>query len=333
MFKRVRWVRWVRQCRILINLNWVHRISNLANLANLANPANLGNPANPANPANLVFFLLLPCFLPAQGPLDGYLKGRGVLAVAPSFSFVRADRFDGAGPVTYDLPYRGNMIGLFAEYGLNERIDVVGTGAYVFTSSQSGLQDGGLYLKYRPWYRSWSDGSRFGLLLGGGASFPLTDYEPVATGALGQKAVVLPLRLIGQWETRWGVFFNLTGGYNWRVDRLRAADVARVRQQRPDYVPVQPSSFTTVLLKTGFPARHYYFDAWIEWQYTRSGVDYAPNVVDLPQAYGVSYTQVGGTAYYSENNRQGFTLSGGMILKGRNTGRLLRVTVGMVFQL
>lgn len=284
------------------------------------------------SPFSFLLLFLLPS-LSAQGPLDGYLKGRGVLAVSPSFSFLRSNEFAGAGGTAYDLRYRGNMLGLFAEYGITKRLDVVGTGAYVFTSSQSGLQDGGLYLKYRPVYRSWADGSRLGILLGSGASFPLGDYEPTVSGALGQKAVIFPLRLIMQFETRWGVFLNLTGGYNWRTDRLQTADIARVRQQRPEYIPVQPASFSTLLIKAGFPANHYYFDAWVEWQHTRGGVDYAPNVVDLPQAYGVSYTQLGGTAYFSENNRLGYVVSGGMILKGRNTGRLFRLSLGLVFQL
>lgn len=269
----------------------------------------------------------------AQGPLDGYLKGKGVLDLAPSFSFNSAKNFAGAGGRSYPLSYKGNMISLFGEYGLGRKLDVVGTAAYVFTSNRSGLQDGGLFVKYRPLYREIPGAGRLGLLLGSGLSFPLTRYEPALTGALGQRAVIAPLRLIVQWETPPGLFLNVTGGYNRRFDRLRDADVARIRKERPDYQPVDPADFSTLLVKIGLPAARFYTDAWIEWQWTAFGADYEPGVPDLPQAYGVAYTQIGGTFFYSENGKNGAYLSGGYILGGRNTGRLLRLTLGMVLKI
>lgn len=280
-----------------------------------------------------IISLLFAAPLVAQGPLDGYLKGRRVLDLAPSFSFNKAATFAGASGQSYETPYQGNLLGLFAEYGVSSKIDLVATAAYVFTENQSGLQDGGLYVKYRPLRKKLGKAGRLDLLLGTGASFPLSDYAPTATGALGQKAVSAPARLIAQWEMPWGVFLNLTGGYNWRFDRLAAADIAQVRSQRPDYQPITPPHFSTLLVKMGLPTRHYYLDGWVEWQHTVGGADYRFNVVDLPQAYGVSYTQVGGTAYYSENGRTGFYLSGGYILGGRNVSRIRRVTLGMVFKI
>ncbi|MBK9338241.1 MAG: hypothetical protein IPM98_17495 [Lewinellaceae bacterium] len=268
----------------------------------------------------------------AQGPLDGYLKGKGVLDLAPSFSVNSAHDFAGVGGQTYPVGYKGSLLSVFAEYGLSKRVDMVGTAAYVFTASQSGLQDGGLYLKYRPVYRDMGGAGRLGALLGTGLSFPLANYEPTVSGALGQKALVLPARLIVQWETPIGLFANLTAGYNWRFDNLREADIAAIRRERPDYEPTEPADFATVLFRAGFPAARYYLDAWVEWQRTIGGSDYAPDVPDLPQAYGVSYIQTGGTAYYSENGRSGFFISGGYILGGRNTSRMLRVTGGMVFK-
>lgn len=277
--------------------------------------------------------LLPPTTLLAQGPLDGYLKGKGVLDLAPSFSFNSASKFDGANGQTFAEGYKGQLLSLFAEYGLTEKFDLVATGAFVFTQNQSGLQDGGLYVKYRPFYEEIGGAGKLGVLFGTGASFPLSDYEPLATGALGQKAVSVPARLILQWETAVGFFLNLTGGYNWRLDQLDDADIAAIRAERPGYQPVEPQPFSTVLFKIGLPAKNYYLDAWAEWQHTSGGADFVPNLPDLPQAYGVSYTQIGGTAYYSENGQNGFYLSGGYILGGRNTSRILRLTVGMVFKM
>ncbi len=268
----------------------------------------------------------------AQGPLDGYLKGRRALDLVPSFSVLSAQKLDGARGNTYPTPYRGNMLGLFAEYGVTNNFDVVATGAFVFTETRSGLQDGGLFVKYRPLYIETGKAGKLGVLFGTGASFPLADYEPTASGALGQKAVTVPGRLIVQYETPFGMFLNLTGGYNWRLDQIKDADIAIVRQKRPTYQPVDPSHFSSFLFKIGFPAKHYYADAWVEKQTTTGGADYVPEVPDLPQAYGVSYTQFGGTLYYSENGHNGFFLSGAYIAQGRNVSRVLRMTGGMVFK-
>jgi len=277
--------------------------------------------------------LFLPFFAVAQGPLDGYLKGKGVLDLAPSFSFNSAQKFEGAGGQTYNEIYKGQMLSLFAEYGLTEKFDLVATAAAVFTPLQSGLQDGGLFVKYRPIHAKLGKAGKLGVLFGMGTTFPLSDYEPTATGALGQKAITVPAKLILQWETPLGLFFNLTSGYHFRLDELKDDDIAIIRQQRPEYEPIDPQNFTTFLLKVGFPARHYYLDGWVEWQRTSGGADYVQNVPDLPQAYGVSYTQVVGTAYYSDNGRTGFYCSGGYILHGRNTSRIQRITFGMVFKL
>jgi hypothetical protein len=71
----------------------------------------------------------------------------------------------------------------------------------------------------------------------------------------------------------------------------------------------------------------------VERQHTSGGADYVENVVDLPQAYGVSYTQIGGTVFYAERGRNGVYLSSGYILGGRNVSRILRVTLGAVIKI
>lgn len=278
-------------------------------------------------------FVIVHCALCAQGPLDGYLKGKGVLDLAPSFSFLSGNTFVGAADDRYDLPWRGSMLGLFGEYGLSERLDIVATGAYIFTADNSGLQDGSLHVKYRSFYREREKGERIGVLLATGVQFPLARYEILNAGALGQRALVAPIALMGQWETAPGIFFHVQAAYNHRFDRLREEDIAVVRRQRPNYEPVAPASFYTALFRVGFPARRFYTDAWIQIQHTPGGADYAPNVSDLPQAYGVSFTQIGGVLYYSENGSNGFLVSFGKIIDGRNVNLMGRVTLGAVFKI
>lgn len=278
-------------------------------------------------------FLLLPVTTLAQGPLDGYLKGKGVLDLSPSFSFHSASTLDGVNGQSFDAPYQGQSLSLFSAYGITRQLDVVATAAAVFTPTQSGLQDAGVFLKFRPVYKTLGKAGKIGVLFGSGLTFPLTDYEPTAVGAIGQKAITVPLKGIIQWETPLGLFLNVTGGYHIRLDELSDQDVAALQQQRPDYQAIDPEDFRTLLVKIGFPARHFYLDAWTEWQYTRGGTDYVPNLPDLAQAFGVSYTQVGGTAFYSDNGKTGFFCSAGYILGGRNVSRVRRVTFGAVLKL
>ena len=63
---------------------------------------------------------------------------------------------------------------------------------------------------------------------------------PVAAGALGQRAVVIPARTIFQYESHFGFFINLTGGYNWRLDEITARDQSAILRIRPDYQVRKP---------------------------------------------------------------------------------------------
>ncbi len=268
----------------------------------------------------------------AQGPLDGYMKGAKHLDVAISYSGMQAEQFSGANGSVFNLPYRGSLLSFFAEYGVTDWLDVVVSVPYVYTNQNSGLQDGGLYLKYRPLRVALGDAGYFNGIVGMGSSFPLSDYAPVTVGALGQKSVVIPVRALFQFESKFGIFINLTGGYNWRLDEISERDLSVILQQRPDYQVVKPKSYATFIAKIGLPAAHYYLDAWIERQVTQGGADFVPDVPDLPQAYGVSYWQFGGTAYYSDNGKTGFYVSFGKISSGRNVSRIFRLTGGIVLK-
>lgn len=279
-------------------------------------------------------FCLSPFDLFGQGPLDGYLKGKGNLHLAASLSNSQATTYFGAPGTRHDLPFKGNLLQIFAAYGLAKNLDLVATLPFAFHENERGFQDGGLYLKFRPFHKPLF-GGKIGAIIGSGLSFPLSKYDVAVAGALGQRAVEWPVKAIFQFETKLGLFLNLTGGWHARLDQISAADVAAVRKLRPDFEPVEPADFTTFLVKIGFPAKHYYLDGWFEWRQTRGGggSDYQPGVVDLPQSFGVNYRQAGGTFYYSDGGRSGFFISAAQVFSGRNVSKIRRLTGGMVFKM
>jgi hypothetical protein len=281
----------------------------------------------------LILFLFFFFSLHAQGPIDGYLKGKGNFDFAPSFSINSSSTFHGANDALYNYGFRSNLIGLFGEYGVTENFDLVANAAYIFTPTQSGLQDGGIYAKYRFLKSDPNKPFRLHLLGAIGASFPLSNYRPIVSGALGTRAFSIPARLILQMETPIGLFVNFTAGYNWRLDKPSNTDIQTITLLQPDYQPLRPAPYSTYLLKVGLPRTHYYLDAWFEWQRTWGGADYDLNRLALPQTYGVDYRQIGGTFYYSDNQKLGYYLSSAGILGGRNVSQVFRITAGIVLKL
>ena len=273
----------------------------------------------------------------AQGPIDGYLKARGETTLALSASATGADRFIGGdGATAFDFPFRGQLVGLYASYGLTDGLDLVASVPYVITETTAGLQDAALFAKgllRRFPLGDAAHGARTLDVLGAlGVSYPLSDYEVVAAGAIGQRAQVVQPRLVAQYNQP-GFFASGIAGYNYRFDELDRERLAAIQRVRPGYRPDQPSDFLNFLLRAGVPTARLYADAWLEVQRTLGGSDFVPDVEELPQPYDVDYQQVGGTLYYSETGRWGFSVSGATFLGGRNTSRLWRVTAGAVLNL
>ena len=272
----------------------------------------------------------------AQGPIDGYVKDAGALDLALGFSATGASTFIGGDGGTIDQGFRGQLIGLYAAYGLTDDLDLVASVPYVVTETTSGLQDGGLYAKYRVLSRPLGDpearAGTLDVIAAAGVQVPLSDYEVVAAGAIGQRARLLQPRLVTQWNGR-GYFVSAIAGYNYRFDGLDEAELARIRETRPDYRPEQPADQVTALLRAGVPGRRLYADAWLEVQRTLGGQDFTVGVEELVQAYEVDYEQVGGTVYYSESAHWGFAGSAATVIGGRNTSRFWRVTGTVVYKL
>ena len=294
----------------------------------------------PSRPAlSLVGLMMcLSASLAAQGPIDGYVKARGELDLALGLSLTGADRFAGGPGERFDFPFSARIVGGFAAYGLTDRLNVVASVPLVVTDADAGLQDGALFakgliarrqLRRGAEARQWASLDLIGAL---GVQAPLSRYEVVAAGAIGQRARLVQPRLVAQLNGR-GYFASILTGYNYRFDGLDAEALARIQRTRPGYRPEQPHDFVNVLLRAGIPTSKLYVDAWLEFQRTLGGEDFVEGVEELPQAYRVDYRQVGGTVYYSESAHWGFAVAGAAVIGGRNTSLLRRATATVVYKL
>ncbi len=264
----------------------------------------------------------------AQGPIDGYLKGRGEADLAVGYSRTGAKTFIGGDGTAYaDFPFDGQILSGFLAVGVSERVDVVASVPFVFTDGSQGLQDGALFVKGLVLRTPIGTNGQqtLDVLAALGASVPLSKYEVLSTGAIGQRAKLVQPRLVLQYN-RPGFFASTVLGYNYRFDGLDEARLAEIQVARPTYTPEDPQDFVNVLLRVGVPAERFYADAWLELQRTMGGSNFVPDVEELPQSYDVDYQQVGGTLYYSEGPILGFALSGAAFLSGRNTSKLWRVS-------
>jgi len=262
------------------------------------------------------------------------MKAHGEADIAVGVSGTGADEFIGGDGTLFDLPFRGQLVSAFATYGIDDRLNLIASIPYVITESSSGLQDGALFLKGLvlrvPFGKT--DEQSLDVLGALGVSLPLSKYEVVAAGAIGQRAQVVQPRLVAQYN-RPGFFASTVLGYNYRFDELDVDRLREIQQTRPAYQPEQPADYLTGLFRIGVPTSTLYVDAWLEVQRSLSGQDFVPDVEELPQPYAVDYQQLGGTIYYGEGPHWGFAASGATFLGGRNTSKLWRISGTLIYKI
>ncbi len=188
----------------------------------------------------------------AQGPLDGYFKGKKILDLAVSAGFQTASTYTGAkGPFPYarTLP----MASIFAEYGLNKRFDVIVTLPFISNK----FQDIGAYAKIKMLDKQIS-GRTFTLASGLGFSAPTNNYNTEIKNAIGQRATQFHGHLIAQSNLSSNFTFQLQGAYHYALD------------------PV-PSSITASG-KLIYTYKKWYLDAWYEYQKGQGDISYQGTV-------------------------------------------------------
>lgn len=265
----------------------------------------------------LGLFLMINLNLMAQGILDGYMKGKGNLDIAVSYAFEESNEYY-KGIILTPVLTTVNSAGLFAAYGVSNDFDVLFSAPYVKVNNAGGLQDGGLYGRYKIVEKTKKN-STTRWMLGGGVNAPLTNYELDSLGAVGLQVTSFDARSIFQYEHS-GAFIQFQTGFMWRYDFFNDG----ITQEVPNFFPIS--------LKVGGASASTYFDVWLDIIAPIGGQD-DDNMNRPPlQTFATAYTKVGGTLYFSVSDNFGVVINAATTLNGRNTIKSTRGGVGLIFK-
>ena len=257
----------------------------------------------------------------AQPVVDGFMRGKGNMDLAPSLTF------ESYGQYYSELNHKVGGVGrtaisgsLYGAYGISNRIDVQMSIPYVYTQSElSGFQDFSMYFKGALIDHTFEkDGRNVKIMLGAGFKFPMSDYETESVNSIGQADTALDARLVWQCFRTSGFFMMLQVGYTYRLD------------------PVPPSY--ALAAKAGWAKENYYFDIWYDQQIAVGGNDYQ-NWRDGDstlrssmsfRSFGVSYGKLGVTYYRPWGKKNGVSASASYILWGRNIGQAVGLSLAYV---
>ena len=252
----------------------------------------------------------------SQGLIDGYFKGKGKLDIALSgFSQTARSYFAGFDEVSLaEPPFSGdgvrkfNSIGLFAEYGITDKWDVIVNAPFI----NGHFQDAGIATKYEV-ARTKLGGRDLSIIPAIQLSFPLTDYETENLEAIGQQATLISPKIVVQHTLPKGLFVQAQTGYNYALD------------------PVASSVGASVKLGGSFGK--FYTDIWYDFQHGFGNKDFlVPPAVSFRE-YVVNFQRFGGVVYYGINDTIGVFVNGSYIFKGRNSYRIYGFGGGAVFKL
>ncbi|MGB6152846.1 MAG: hypothetical protein WBG48_12750 [Pricia sp.] len=281
----------------------------------------------------LVTLLVLLCSttrLPAQGLLDGFMRGKGNLVTALSYSNESYDTYF-VGDTKTQNPNLGtirmNSLGIFVAGGVTDHLDVIVSAPYVstnatqgFISDQDDFQDISLFVKGRFLNRSFGNGATLSLMAAGGISKPLSDYIADSPVSIGNQSTQWDGRLIAQYSFLQGIFIAAQTGYIKRgnVDIDRGLEVS------------VPDAWDYIL-RTGGIYKKWYADAWLQHQDSRNGTDIGPGV-PFP-SNDIDFTRVGFTLYHPipKFENFGIAVGGGFTLSGTNIGKSDRFSASLIY--
>ncbi len=267
------------------------------------------------------YFLLLPALLFvqfsfSQGAIDGFMKGKGVIDVVPSFGYEFFDEYYSGSEVRLPAKSRIQSYSLYVASGLTDFLDVAAAIPYVRADQNNrGLQDGLLYLKGR-FARLKVQKSTLDIMGAIGGHTPIADYAIDSINAIGAQLTSIEPRFILQINDPNGYFASFQTGYSIRLGH----------DSIPDVFPIS--------LKIGAATAKSYTDIWLDAQIARGGKDFNTSEDPIPlNEIGVSYFKIGGTWYKPLGHKFGFFINASTTISGRNIGKATRVGFGFVFKI
>ena len=259
-----------------------------------------------------ICFLFNSFFVFAQGPVDGFYRGKGNLDFGLSGGASLNKKFF-AGTDLITLERNISNLSIFAGYGIADNLDVYVSVPYLKVNDEKSLQDGSVYLKLRLFNREVSNGY-LQLSLATGFSSNLVNYQTEGGSALGQEAKVIDIRPVLHYGMTSGWFYTLQGAYLYKFDPVPTA--------------------MNLAFKVGKATDNYYFDFWYAYQYSFGGLDYRGEPTPTTfRELGVDYHQIGATYYRALTDYFGAFIGASSSLAGRNTVQGFGFNLGFVLKL
>lgn len=288
----------------------------------------------------IAMILFLPTYLLAQSPITGFYPEKNKFTVAVSYLSKSYDKFYVGEELSEGNPANlgdisSSIVGVYAEYGINDWLSAVATVPYVSIKSdagntdpvhgeskQSGIQDLSLFLKARLFDEHFKDGSKFSLGGAAGLSFPLGDYEGNGILSIGNKATAIDGLVVVQYTTNFNLFAEAQTGYS-------------IRSNSDFEVP----NALLYSFKLGYYNQWFYTHAKLGFQDSTSGYDIGTpefgtnGGLNALSQTEVDYTNLSFDVYvpvYKQN--VGLTAGYGLNLSGRNFGQERGFSFGIVYK-
>lgn len=251
----------------------------------------------------------------SQGRVDGFLKGKGNLDIALGVNAELNGKFY-AGKNLIDLPRAIISANAFFAYGITNNLDVNLSIPFISVNGvENNIQDIALFLKFQ-YAQIKLDNSKKGninLLLAGGFSSNITNYQTEGGSAIGQQAKTIDIRPVIHYQANSGFFATFQGGYNYKFDPVPNAVV-----------------FAS---KFGLAKANWYADIWYDGQIGIGGLDYQGTPIPASfRELGVDYHILGGTFYKPINEKLGIYGGASYVLAGRNISKGIGLSLGLVFK-
>lgn len=277
----------------------------------------------------------VPSLIFAQSPVSGFIKAKGEGSVTVSYFsenysdvYLVPEKVEET-PVFNEVTR--NIVTLYAEYGISDRLNVVLNLPYInskgeasattlanngFENERSGIQDLGIYGKYKIYTTATTNGT-IDFIGAAGVKFPLGNYRAdeglQSIIAIGNRATEFTGLGIATYKNNSGIFATGQIGYSIKSDNIPNALISE--------------------LKLGYAASKFYVDVNVANQLSdKDGVDILRNgfTGSFPLTR-VNYTRIGLNAYVPIY--EGFGISGGTnaYVAGRNLGKAIGYYAGLTY--